>query len=355
MEIQLSLHGENSIVAVQDDGWKFNVDLSKARCTCGQFNCRHLKLAYDVTNHNAYEHRYLLLSAFHKEIRRSDLQRAFNHAALLGRAFGKNFVSNYVQKIVFEETRNPNILKHLNGDWRVDTAVLGSSVKKWEIPGRSGHVIKKARAYLKAVETRDFNKDPAHIWKLDNYYDALAEFLRVKMMDKSKEHRKLMIRALGDVQPDNPIYELSLDKKKKKISFYEGMMALEFYFDLSSPKDWAYHNLPTPSEKQAIIEYPADWTHDNHTSLGLSALKRAWKLIKPSKRLPAGLDLRWTGSILGCLWREQAVHQFGVENYRQVPWEKVKISEEDWDLAKAFDCMFYRKLYSEVDPGYLVQ
>jgi hypothetical protein len=210
-------------------------------------------------------------------------------------------------------------------------------------------------AYLKAVAQPKFNEDPAHIWRLDNYYEALSELLRFKMYDKTKERRKKAITALGDVQPDNLIYKISLDKKKKKISFYEAMMALEFYYNQSKSDDWAYYNLPTPSEKQDTVDYPADYSHDIHTSLGLSTLRRAWKLIRPCHKLPAGLDLRWTGSVLGCLWREQAVDQFGVENYRQVAWEKVKISEEDWDLAKAFDCMFYKKFYAEVDPGYLVQ
>ena len=95
---------------------------------------------------------------------------------------------------------------------------------------------------------------------------------------------------------------------------------------------------------------PAPYTYDHHTRHGARLIRKFWHEIRPGSPNPAGLDLRWSGGILSTAWREHAVRQFGVEDYRVQPWEAVQISDDDWRLAKHFDSYFYADLYDSLEP-----
>jgi hypothetical protein len=50
------------------------------------------------------------------------------------------------------------------------------------------------------------------------------------------------------------------------------------------------------------------------------------------KPQPDGIDLRWSGQFEGVAWRYAAFDQFG-DAYRGVPWERVEMTPEFWDMA----------------------
>lgn len=341
--------GDEGLFVVYDCGWKYYVNLNDCQCTCGEFACRHIKIATDIKKYNGFEFKYLLLSAMHKEIRRSDVNRAFHYARMLTAIYGNNFVSRYCKKIIFEETRNPNLINYLGHSWEADVTTISTAVKKWELPNRAGHVVRKSKAYQDAVRMGPVTD--ANLFNKDSYYDALTEFLR---LNKFKSDQLLIseFKRLADIAPENPIGVLAKNSSEK-LSLYEYMTGLEIYYGLVKSEDHKFYDVSAPAEDGDDILYPRDYVHDIHSRQGVRSLHKNWKNIRPSKPLPGGLDLRWSGSVLGCLWRESAYHQFGPE-YRKIPWQQVKISDKDWSEAKIFDGMFYKKFYADVEPGALI-
>jgi hypothetical protein len=53
------------------------------------------------------------------------------------------------------------------------------------------------------------------------------------------------------------------------------------------------------------------------------------------KPLPYGIDLRWSGQIECVAWRYAVLAQFG-DAYREVPWERVEMTAEYFDMACGF-------------------
>lgn len=352
---------KDCLFVIQDRKEKFTVNLKKSSCTCGYFNCRHLRMVTDVENHKGIQFKYLLLSAYHKEIRRSDLAKAFHYGQILTKIHGPKFVSNYVRKIIFEETRNVWLLPKLGESWQSDTALITTAVKKWELPQRPNHLIEKAKCIAWSKKNLPLPEDYSTIWKKGSYYEALREYLKVRLYpEKGKRERFHIFQELLTIDPNNPVAADFLKRKKtdkktkNEISFYEVMAALEYHYDFTREKNALFHDSEGTDLAGIDISLPEAYSYDLHTRPGKAAMYKHWNAIRPGEPLPGGLDLRWTGSVLGVLWREKAHEQFG-EGYRNVAWEEVKIDAEEWRLAKGFDSVFYKDMYGELEPSALLQ
>lgn len=347
----------DGLFTIQDKNDKFQVNFKKSSCTCGYFNCRHLRMVTDVESHKGIQFKYLLLSAYHKEIRRSDLAKAIHYGEILTKIHGPKFVSNYVRKIIFEETRHVGLLGKLGSNWKTDTALITTAVKKWELPDRPNHLIKKAECIAWSKKNLPLPEDYSTIWKKGSYYEALREYLKVRLYpEKGKRERFHIFEELLKIDPQNPvaadfIRRKKTDKKtKNEISFYEVMAALEHHYGFTQEKNSQYHSWEGTDLAGIDISLPEAYSYDLHTRPGKAAMYKHWAAIRPGEPLPGGLDLRWTGSVLGVLWREKAYTQFG-DGYRDVKWEDVAITAEEWRLAKGFDSVFYKDMYNELEPS----
>lgn len=345
---------ESNKITVVDDGWGHSVQLDMGQCSCKEFSCKHLKIAVDIACNNGVEFRHLLMSAFHKEIRRSDLKMAMHYGSLLSRTIGAGFVSKYARTIAFEETRNASLLDYLGKhSWKVDVAILALSTKKWELPERLGHTFLKSEAYQRAVSRGPREEDPVNLWEHERYFDAVEELFRIRLHDKTKTVRVKMFELLHEIDPSNPIGVL-VAKDKVKPSFYDCILGMEMFYGMVDEDDFLYENTNPQEIEDNVIVFPSSYAFDIHTLAGKSAIYRNWKKIKPNEPLPNGLDLRWSGSVLSCLWREKAFAKFGSE-YKNKKWEEVDIYNDEWRMAKIYDAGFYKKMYKKLEPEMVLQ
>lgn len=116
------------------DGFE-SVSLSKGTCTCGQTRsgCSHFAEVRRWLNHFD---RYLALSGFHKEIRRGDINRVRSWANIILLYQRPQTLLRYVERIIFEETRNiPLWIKLRKQELSLPQALeaICTSRKKWEL------------------------------------------------------------------------------------------------------------------------------------------------------------------------------------------------------------------------------
>lgn len=334
------------VEVVDPSGAHFQVGLEQRICTCGRVQCIHLRFAEDIASRRLNV-RYELLSAFHKELRRSDTRRAIQHGMILEKLYGSKLLENYLRKIVFEETRSLALARSLDGSWQSGVRMFGMTRKKWESPPWT--LIDKIRAYIASVDQPYPSTDPDHLFTRTDYYEALAEFFRIKRLDKGTGKKRRIAAALHGAWkfPKSYLAELVV-RSGPKLAFYEWIASLWDLYGMAVPPMTTEEAPPIEPENYFLT--PAPYAYDHHTRQGARLIRKFWREIRPGSPNPAGLDLRWSGGILATLWRERAVGQFGINGYRNQPWEAVQISSDDWRLAKTFDSYFYSDLYARLEP-----
>lgn len=298
---------------------------------------------------------YVIRSALHKEVRRGDIAMASRWGKLLALASGEPKVRAYVKQILFEETRNLSLLSVWKGarGFDADTMVrqITASTKKWEMEERRGAFERYVFAYMRALPTlgKAFPK-PDEIQAavasadLDQLYEM---FWRIHISQNTA------VLAAFDNAIRVALSESGDDNKETfsnlwPTHFYTTKVGCELLAGVwSGEANRLVRDMTVSiSSEPAVIDVPhiEEYAYDNHTRPGLVKYVANLKNAHAGKKLPSGVDLRWSGMVRGACWREYAHAQHGAD-YVNTPWEKVEIPKDVWNAVVHVDGFFYGSLY----------
>ena len=166
-------------------------------------------------------------------------------------------------------------------------------------------------------------------------------------LTKSKKRRLAM--EFHQLLPSNSASAQAFMKVNFYVPGYLWFAALEEFYRLQQPVPMPVESTVVEPTLGEIFLQPADFVFDQHTFRGLALLKRHWKDIGPGKPMPPGLDLRFSGSVLGCFWRECAFQQYGA-GFVDARWEDVMIQPRHWQLSIKLDSHFYTDFHAKYSP-----
>lgn len=355
---------EGGVVLVEDRrhfGKFFEVDLLHEKCSCGNRECGHLQVARDFLIKDR-DPCYTVTSAMHKSVRKGDVTEVLSWARWFKHLKGAFSVKDYAKRILLEETRNVELLiemQSLSGkDWEDLARRIGASRKKWEIECRRGSFEDYLEGYIRADNRREdlpsreeierivsTSEDPVLLyemmWGAKLNYDDESRF---KFLIGVLEPR---VKALGGW----PEKLANQGLKNFSPGIYVAKMSIEMLtgrWDDSGNEIYDGAKVEMKPESMPVIQAPRPYVFDNHTRTGRRLIIEHFNKIEPNKPLPDGIDLRWSGMLIGVGWRECAAKQFP-RAFMDKKWEEVTITQELWDKIRPCDKHYYRRLFSEIE------
>jgi hypothetical protein len=332
----------------------YEVDVLNRTCTCSTQPrpCLHLRRATDIHSDGCKRTRFEIVSAMHKEIRRGDVEAALYWADLLSR-YSEGYVRNYVRRIVGEETRNwPLFMRALSpgvSSYRELVAAIASSRKKWEHKEGRRLFEEQMRAYDR--ETYAALPWPEVVSKLTaaidlgdvpRLYDAWTTLDSGENAEAACAMDRILVAAVENRFPEiagQPTAFMSARERHGEVNLWETRLTLvEMLAGAwdSSMNDFAHAPEPaTEFNDGSVLRRFPPYVYDCHVREGARRLAEHGDEIAPRTPQPDGLDLRWSGQIEGVAWRYAAYAQFG-DAYSDVAWERVDMTSDYWDRARAF-------------------
>lgn len=331
------------------------------------------------------------VSAFHKELRRGDIEKSFYFGSILARYRGVRGVIKYMINIIYEETRDHYLHGYLldcykqlssNGKTQRDLMIKTISAfcrspKKWQLPHRLddffiyemqgysllakeyGWDVAKPKdiipesernilevALIKGFET----KDKTQVQR------GLKGLFKSKSYTSHEEHKDYIYRSLCNMHRNaknkftysESLVDTIIDLLERRYSMFNDIgyhelntlcdaLCGEPYtqaFTVSSklPELHAkYENLQLPYGK--LYKIPL-YAQDNHTYKGKALMAKYPEEVMPNAK-QIHIDFRWCGAYFGVAWRYFAYKQHGT---CFVPWDAVK-----WlpSISKTVQRMWY--------------
>jgi hypothetical protein len=265
--------------------------------------------------------------------------------------FGEPILQRYLRKIFFEESRDIDAYALLGRGWREDAICLANASKKWE---RKVEVpigtLAKSKAYLDLLQVPSSKiHNPLETHSFAAAFGCLINIRRNKFKRKLlRDYADWGIENL----PDVPAVSAFAKVDSNQWRFYQWITVIEQIHGISTNPCQQNRTPEGNSIASDVLLLPQPYSYDLHTTRGRRIIAANWTRIAPGIMLPAGLDLRWSGSILGVAYRERAFEMHG-DGYRDAQWQSVPFTEEEWKLLKTYDSYFYRELYEKLEPEIL--
>jgi hypothetical protein len=334
---------------------------------------------------------FVCVSAFHKELRRGDTEKALYWGRCMVPHRGRHGVIAYMRNILFEETRDLQLARtilRLSDHGRsvtqldVDRAIkrFCYAPKKWELPWRYsifideqkgykrlahkfGYDVAKPKDIIPAKNTKDLQQAIIYGFEIADR-PTMQYGLKGWFKSQSKNHDNMkieMFNLLVDVHnglfkngfrhnPDHADEIQSIVLKRINGHGSPGYHELNAYADaLSDPYEGdSDAAVPSLTHKRIMnspsaYAFPAGelravpiYAHDNHTWHGKALMKAYMAQLQPGA-VQDKLDFRLCGAYMGVAWRTLAFKQHGTIN---VPWEKVSWRSPNW-LWGHLDKMWY--------------
>lgn len=316
----------DEVVVEDSDGRLWTVQDGK--CTCGHSGCAHARLTdkFKTKDRNLW---FCCVSALHKELRIGDAGRAVAFGRLL-EAFEDGSVRQYLTRILFEETRNLELVRLFTRRppvrWEDLVDMFCASRKHWELSVDVGCMsewwLLTGRIPTLRVNVEDFRRAV----KSEGWREAYSMMMSVTYEGLDNEWTKdakavAMMEVLADVGTTRfPQWEPEIrwmaqhahqnDEPTTLFAVAAGMWSEEAnHFDA-----------PNRTELACQLPWFRDYVYDCHTREGKDRIEKAGDSMGWGKPMPRGLDLRLSGSNAGCMWRKIAFPKFG---NIIVPWENV--------------------------------
>jgi hypothetical protein len=307
-----------------------SVDVETGTCNCGQRKCIHLDIATDVVRERGRRWRWLILSSFHKELRRGDMVAARHWACWMAHCDGKDAPLEYMRKIWSEETADLDLAVWLHAD---DATVGGgvarfcAATKVWELqewwtcfetwqerrkgvgheslggladllarpaPGADGLLIEGLRA--------DALKELVGAGRLTL---AQAEVFRTRYQSRRFENEDFVLAQLLSAQLTAPSRRFTAD------------------VDVQVDGSWT---------DGSTLLLPPPYAYDYHSYFG-KARMRSWLERNPGVGFGFGVDtspvdLRWAGGLVPLFWRVQAWQNGGTPAMHVLAWHELEVKPE---------------------------
>lgn len=338
--------------------------------------------------YNAFE----AVSAFHKELRRGDVEQALYWAMVMIPHRGKHGVMNYMRNIIFEETRDLQLAHYI-----FNMSSYGKSIpllnmqravirfcrapKKWDLPWRMEIFLDEQRGYRELIKkyTAAVAKPAGIIPKTEHKHllqvmregfligdrakvqYGLKGFFKAQASSIDQHHTDLLNHLIDVMNGEHPnafkhdeAYAHSIYKYViKKVATYEKPPG---YHDINALCDalTGEPNDPaatlSPEAHKAISSRPTTYrmpleplrriplyASDNHTWKG----KGLMRTHGPTQLLPGAdqtdIDFRLCGAYMGVAWRYLAIQQHATIDCK---WGDVKWNRPTW-LWGHLDSMWY--------------
>ena len=332
-------------------------------CACGedtpQEPCWHHKRALDLWGLRSGGMRFLAKSGFHKELRRGDLQQTLRWGRIAAYLHGSSWPKSYLKRILLEEGRSLSLLESwqslANLDWRDCVRKAVAMPKLWQIPAREGTFALFVEAYRATEEEAPFLTSSAlrHALQIAETSDDIWRVFWKAMRRKDRDGVIWLVDALRPVAAElGGAASLFIEKNYWDIHPFYGVKAL---IEIITGA-WEAHadrlNLttlqqPIADDPHLVVPAITDYLYDCHEIRGQQRLKKQWDAIHPQRPLPKGIDLRWSGMLLGLCWREYAARQYP-HDFTKRRWEEVAIPSRVWQDALAADRFFFPRFYEQI-------
>jgi len=307
-------------------------------CTCGSKSCAHIRRAGRYASMEKGL-KYVAKSGLHKELRTGHIGRAIAFGAIC-EMYQKGEVKRYLRKVLFEETRNVDLLKRIvdsrPGDWRDLVSLFCRSKKDWQFSWDVGWF---SPSWVNSLYGQ--RKWPEELIDLDAFRDFVEGRVRVGAF--GDVYPLVVLCGLdsgGDVRAQKKILAgVLLDHVNKNtalggaatdllLSMQNDEMTVLFEMASGVFTDEANeYGEPLGVDGIGRYEMPdvGEYVFDMHTWEGKNRLRRAGGGVRAGEPLPGRMDIRLSGAEGGTIWRYEAFSRF---NRIDVPWEDVTLSSD---------------------------
>ena len=309
----------------EDSGELVQVDLARQICNCGGARCVHLDIAMDVVRNRGRRWRWLILSAFHKELRRGDVVAARHWAAWLAHCDGPSAPLEYLRKIWSEETVDLDLAVWLHGETANvadGVARFCAAVKVWETP-QWWTVFQEWSECLAGV---------AH-----HFFGVLADRLaRAAAAGDEAELTTVRHLALADLTATARLTVQQAEVFRTRYAsrrFESEDFVLAMLLADRLPRAETTH--PTGADVDVLPHWtngatlllPPVYAYDYHSHFG-KARMRAWMQQNPGSGFRFGVDtspvdLRWAGGLVPLFWRVQVWQLGGRASLEGLAWHEL--------------------------------
>lgn len=291
---------------------------------------------------------FVLVSAFHKSLRRGDVAQSI----YWGVSMGYDAALKYLKSIVTEETRSVGLVERLMKiaptnkgvklSEMVDAITLFCiAVKRWEVP----YALSFFETQLELIEKRAEEPEPPTDladWK-SKWVDGgeVEDFLRAA-------------HALSSVKQNfTPLYKQSKNPHVKAVvksfgsGYHTNLFVMQIMSGLWQPEqdfllvasDEEVHAKMQELQLQAkhelngkVYEIP-DYAYDKHTRVGKAKYNKMLKDNNFTHYTQPTVDMRYSGTLVSGWWRALAFSKFGSID---VPWIQPFESKADQDWFYRF-------------------
>ena len=323
----------NEALRVEGDSGEVFVVASSGTCSCGQHECQHSDYARQLRAREDDLY-YAAKSGLHKELRRGDVGRALGFGRIV-EWYRNGEVLRYLRRILFEETRNLELLRLLEEDQATDwpdlVAHFCRATKDWELPWDEGFWTPRWITVLDGLGNSQPFPDPSprairdlvrrQLGETPNEVYALVVWCGLGFDQERGQIKRVVAEELSSVATARqPEWATELDLCRR--SYNDELTVL---FEVATG---AWISGEAHARRQLSLvdttSLPSlrDYVYDVHTRPGIRRLANHGPPLRFEEAMPPGLDLRWSGSESGTLWRVLAMQQHGTVD---VPWETVSL------------------------------
>lgn len=351
-----SFKWQDPILVEAKEGGFEEVCLEKQKCSCSEFakqkSCQHLLNANKWLGKRW--DRFLCLSALHKEIRRSDVNKAFSWARILLNHQSEKSLLAYLERICFEECRDiPLYLKLRKKELSLEQALewMATTRKKWELD----YLIKPSHfdLWFSGYEKSMSRPPPLPL--------ELGQLVRLAQDPVDAYSLFFDLRRSPDLQPIffSHLEEVAAQKKNERLltylkyvsnTSYSRMIGAELLVNCydSQARDRHTSNRSERSFIPTTKPYHFDMHHSRGRAILIENFAKAWR--EKSFQFDE-LDLRFSGSLFGVLHRERTYLEKGSmkkTDNTDWNWDEVKINEGDYNRALSLETYYYSDVISKI-------
>lgn len=300
-------------------------------------------MSKDIFDHKGFRSRFVLYSAYHKNLRLTTTSRALEWLDILLLISKPENIRKYLLKICLEETRSIRLLQMLRQpqfDIYELTAEFMSIKKKWHHKGLQADLINNwYESYLLTLNQIKHGHRPINVNQDELKSNYLYNHYFYYKMTKTDDSEFWFAAA------NNPNEELKEFLSCRPENSYSRMFCSDLICGIGPLEEKC--KVETRRRADTLrVPYFEEWVQDIHTSSGIRMIRENRNLIIENKHVFPNLVL--SGQVLAVLWRMRTVNRFGdiVDDGGRVRrWADTTLDQNEIKAAAALDSYYYPKVF----------
>lgn len=300
-------------------------------------------MAKDLIEHKGFRSKWILYSAFHKNLRLTTTSRAMEWLDVMLQIVSPDNLQKYLLKISLEETRSINLLKSLQ-DKKLDifqkTYEFIITQKKWHQKSLQDSLINDwYESYLTTLMLIKLNIRPNTLNPAD-----------LNINHKYLHYWYYKLSKTDDSEFWFAVSNLKNDQLKEFLSYKpSGSYARMFAADLATGMDSLDEKRELQIHKKSShikVPFLEEFYYDVHTSKGKKETLANLDLIIINQHKSP--DLRLSGCVAAVYFRCRASGQYGDivnSSNKLVAWNQVQMSPIEYAKAIKLDQVYYPQIF----------